>query len=420
MVTMGRPRGTRNWRPLGAALAHKMIYLNSFCRFFLMPMLASATMQAAQWQSLNQTLEPYLKEFGLPALGAAVFKDGVIIAAGVAGMRRAGQDIPVGIEDRFHLGSDTKAFTSLLAGQFVQEGKLRWDSTLAEVFPELKEKIDADFAKITLEQLLSHSSGLAADGPELIDLINRSYQQDGNMDEVRYWMVKEIAPKPLDHTRGSRFDYSNLGYTIAGAILERLGRKTWEELVTERIVEPLSLNSAGFGPQATLGKTDAPLGHLMVEGKPKAMLAGPNGDNPLILGPAGTMHMSVLDFAKWVAWHAGEGKRPPALVSTETVKKLHTPVIGTGLREDAPPGTPQTGKYALGWGEVTVDWAPEPVITHTGSNTMNLALAMFWPESDFGFVIMTNIEGTAADEALRKLAAELYRAFSNKPAQSTQ
>ena len=177
------------------------------------------------------------------------------------------------------------------------------------------------------------------------------------------------------------------------------------------------MKSAGFGPQASLGKTDAPLGHLMVDGKPKAMLAGPNGDNPLILGPAGTMHMSVLDFAKWVAWHAGEGKRPPALVSTEIVKKLHTPVIGTGVREDAPPGTPKTGKYALGWGEVTEDWAPEPVITHTGSNTMNLALAMFWPQTDFGFVIMTNIAGTAADEALRKLAAELYKAFPKETVQ---
>ena len=73
----------------------------------------------------------------------------------------------------------------------------------------------------------------------------------------------------------------------------------------------LGLKSAGFGPQASLGKVEAPLGHLIVDGKSKAMLAGPNGDNPLIIGPAGTMHMSVLDFAKWVAWHAGEGKRPP-------------------------------------------------------------------------------------------------------------
>jgi CubicO group peptidase (beta-lactamase class C family) len=394
-----------------------MILLNSLGRLVIAAIFVSATIRAAEPRSIDRMLEPYLKEFGLPALAAAVFKEGVVISSGAVGTRRAGQEIPVTVEDLFHLGSDSKAFTSLLAGQFVEAGKLHWGSTLAEAFPELKDHMDAEFAKITLEQLLSHSSGLA-DAPALLDLINRSYLQEGNMDEVRYWIVKEIASKPLDHVRGSKFDYSNLGYLIVGAILERLGGKTWEELVTERIIEPLALKSAGFGPQASLGKMDAPLGHLMVDGKPKAMLAGPNGDNPLILGPAGTMHMSVLDFAKWVAWHAGEGKRPPALVSTEIVKKLHTPVIGTGVREDAPPGTPKTGKYALGWGEVTVDWAAEPVITHTGSNTMNLALAMFWPEKDFGFVIMTNIAGTAADEALRKLAAELYTAFSNKPTHS--
>jgi CubicO group peptidase (beta-lactamase class C family) len=154
-----------------------------------------------------------------------------------------------------------------------------------------------------------------------------------------------IAAKSLDHPRGSKFDYSNLGYTIAGAVLERVAGKTWEELVTDRIVEPLGLKSAGFGPQASLGKVHAPLGHVIEKGNLKAMLAGPNGDNPLILGPAGTMHMSVLDFAKWVAWQAGEGKRPPALVSPDAMRKLHTPVINTGLRENAPPGTP--GRYAL-------------------------------------------------------------------------
>jgi len=49
-----------------------------------------------------------------------------------------------------------------------------------------------------------------------------------------------------------------------------------------------------------------------------------------------------------VAWHAGEGKRPPALVSPDVVKKLHTPVIGTGVRENAPPGTPKTGAIPVG------------------------------------------------------------------------
>lgn len=387
---------------------------NSVCRFVTVVALASLLLHAGESTSLDQTLQPYLETFNLPALAAAVFKNGAIVAYGAVGTRRTGTQIPVRIDDRFHLGSDSKAFTSLLAGQWVEAGKLRWNSTLAEIFPELKSKMNAEFAQITLEQLLSHSSGLK-DSPAFLDLIYRSYQQEGNMDEVRYWIVKQTAPQALAHARSSKFDYSNLGYIIAGAMLERVGGKTWEELVQERIIEPLSLKSAGFGPQASLGKVDAPLGHVLVDNKPKAMLAGPNGDNPLILGPAGTMHMSVLDFAKWVAWHAAEGKQPPALVSTDTLKKLHTPVISTGVRENAPAGTPKTGGYALGWGQVTESWASAPAITHTGSNTMNLATAMFWPEKNFGFVMMTNISGTAADGALKKLAAELYKSFAEVP-----
>ncbi len=363
-------------------------------------------------QSLDQTLNPYLQKFGLPAIAAAVFQNGSIVASGAVGTRRAGMPIPVTIDDRFHIGSDSKAFTALLAGEYVQEGKLRWHSTPADVFPELKAEMNADFAKVTLEQLLSHSSGLS--DKTIIDLIYRSYQQDGNMNEVRYWMVKQTASKPLDHARESKFVYSNLGYVIAGAMLERVGQASWEELVEARIFQPLGLKTAGFGPQASLGRVDAPLGHILVNGKPEAMMAGPNGDNPLILGPAGTIHMSVLDFAKWVAWNAGEGKRSPELVSAETLKKIHTPFFATGSREGAAPGTPKTGGYALGWGSVQESWAEAPVITHTGSNNMNLASAMFWPKMDFGFVMMTNISGKPSDDAFRKLAAELYKEFHSQ------
>ncbi|MBV9877354.1 MAG: beta-lactamase family protein [Verrucomicrobia bacterium] len=363
-------------------------------------------------ESLNPTLDPYLKEFGLPALSAAVFKNGMIIAAGAVGTRRAGENIPVAIDDKFHLGSDSKAFTALLAGWYVQQGKLRWDSTLGEIFPELKDKMDPEFAKITVEELLSHSSGITDN--TLGNLIDGSYRQDGNMDEVRYWMLKETAPRPLDHPRGTKFSYSNLGYTFAGAVLERLSGKTWEELVQEKIIEPMGLKTAGFGPQASLGKVDQPLGHAIVDGKPKPMLAGPNGDNPLIIGPAGTMHMSVLDFAKWVAWHAGEGKHGPALVSADTLKKLHTPVIAVGERKDAAAGTPKSGGgYALGWGKVQPTWASAPMLSHDGSNTSNLATAEFWPDTDFGFVIMTNISGKEADDALHRLAEALYKQFGN-------
>jgi CubicO group peptidase (beta-lactamase class C family) len=396
-----------------------MISKNSLGRFFAAALLVASVcpvVRAADPRSLDGMLEPYLERHGLPAMAAAVFKDGVIIAAGSVGTRRVGETIPVTIHDRFHIGSDTKAFTSLLAGQFVQAGKLHWHSTLAEVFPELQSNMDSEFAKITLEELLSHSSGLS--DASIVEIITGSYVQEGNMDDVRYWMVKQLASKPLDHPRGSKFDYCNLGYIMAGAMLERIGQKTWEELIEERIIKPFGLKTAGFGPQSSLGKVDAPLGHSLVDGNPKAMLAGPNGDNPLILGPAGTMHMSVLDFAKWVAWQAGEGKRPPALVSPEILKKLRTPVISTGVRDNAPPGTPKTGEYALGWGIVQETWANTPSITHTGSNQLNLALAEFWPDLDFGFVMMTNIAGKGADEAFRKLSQELYKEFARKSARS--
>src|ERR1700761_3941521 len=115
----------------------------------------------AEPQSLDSMLAPYLNEVGVPDIAAAVFQNGTIIASGAVGTRRAGTQNPVTINDPFHIGSDSKAITATLAAQFVQEGKLRWDSTPADIFPELKPEMNPEFAKIRLDQLLSHSSGLS-------------------------------------------------------------------------------------------------------------------------------------------------------------------------------------------------------------------------------------------------------------------
>jgi CubicO group peptidase (beta-lactamase class C family) len=203
-----------------------------------------------------------------------------------------------------------------------------------------------------------------------------------------------------------------MNYVLAGAMLKRVGKKTWEELITERIFLPLGPRSAGLGPQATLGKIDAPLGHLMSDGKTKAFLAGPNGDNPLIIGPAGTAHMSVLDFARWAGWNAGRDKRGPTLVQPETMQKLQTPVVQMPKKHDGAPGTPTRGKYALGWGELPVAWAPQPLLFHGGSNQKNLAHIWVEPSRDFAMVVVTNVSGMKAEEALFGLAPALYAKFA--------
>jgi len=136
----------------------------------------------------------------------------------------------------------------------------------------------------------------------------------------------------------------------------------------------------------------------------KAFLAGPNGDNPPIIGPAGIAHMSIFDFANWAGWNAGEGKRGPNLVRPETMRRLHTPVVSMPEQKDAPPGTPSRGRYALGWGELTVDWAPEPLLYHGGSNGMNLAHIWLDTKRDIAMVVVTNIGGPRAKEALFSIA----------------
>ncbi len=396
---------------ISAMLAGRPTRLALVALFVLSATVTIATpVQSAGPESLDAVLTPYLAPYNLPALAAAVVREGQIVAAGVVGTRRAGANIPVTLNDRFHIGSDTKAMTALLAAMMVEEGKLRWTSTVAEVFPEMAAEMNPDLRGVTLEQLLSHTSGLPGENERIAELYVKSFTQEGNLDEIRYWLVREVSKGPLESKPGTQFGYSNVGYITVGAMVERVTGKTWEELIRERIFTPLGLKTAGLGVQASLGKVDAPLPHVIVDGKLRGLLAGPSADVPMVMGPAGTAHMSVLDFARWAGWNAGEGKRGPALVSAATLKKLHTPVIEAKIA-NAPPGTPSPGKYALGWGVPNVDWAVDPLLQHAGSNTMNLAHVWLDPKRDVAFVTMTNVGGGTADKGLKGLAKELYTGY---------
>ncbi len=279
--------------------------------------LAATTPQAGASEqapaSLNDTLRPYLARFGLPAIGAAAVRDGRIVAIGAVGTRRAGADIPVTPDDRFHIGSDGKAMTALLAAMLVEEGRMRWDMTVGEALPDLAPGLEPAFRAITLEQLLSHTSGIPSDNDDTNKLLLESFGREAeNLDGTRHWLVSRIGKQAPRTKPGTTFAYANMGYVTVGAMLERVTGKTWEELAPARVFDPLDLRTAGFGPQSTMGRVDAPLGHLpLPDGTLKPMLAGPDGDNPAVLGPAGTVHLSLRDFAHWAAWSAGQGKREP-------------------------------------------------------------------------------------------------------------
>src|SRR5205814_10270968 len=116
-----------------------------------------------QPKSLAGSLEPYLGRYNLPALAAAVVTEGTIAAAGAVGTRRTGSKIPVAIDDLFHIGSDTKGLTALLAAMLVEAGKIDWGSTVADIFPELAGTMTGSVKPARLDQLLSHTSGISSD-----------------------------------------------------------------------------------------------------------------------------------------------------------------------------------------------------------------------------------------------------------------
>jgi len=201
-------------------------------------------------------------------------------------------------------------------------------------------------AGITVRQLVSHSSGIN-DASMLAALSQQAGELSAaNLKDQRAALAEQFLRQPLSSPPGSRFAYANINYILVGTILERLQKRSWEELIQEQLFAPLALAGAGLGPQSSLGLTDAPLGHLREGGTLRPILAGPNADNPLVIGPAGGAHMSLLGAARWAGWNAGQGRRGPALVSAASLALLHTAVIATK------PDQPGEGGYALGWAVV--------------------------------------------------------------------
>ena len=169
--------------------------------------------------------------------------------------------------DRWHIGSDTKAFTATLIARLVEQGVMRFDDTLAASFPAFAEAMDPAYRNVTVTQLLSHTAGLPPltddkDLPAFMAVIKSANGVKAQREAIaRKYLTMPPASKAGD------FAYSNLGFIIVGAIAEARTGKSWEDLIREQIFTPLGIKSAGFGPPGTPGKLDQPWGHKDEAGK---------------------------------------------------------------------------------------------------------------------------------------------------------
>ncbi len=334
---------------------------------------------------LDDVLAPVRDEHHLPGLAGAILVGDRVAAIGATGIRKIGSSEPFLPTDQVHLGSCTKAMTATLIGMLVDDGKLTWKTTIGEVFGQRALHVHPDIQDVTLEQLLTHRAGLPHD-------VQWWFLSGRNTTEQRMGIVESMLTNPPIHPPGTRYEYSNVGYALAGLMAEVVAGQSWETMMQKRLFEPLGMTTAGFGVPGRRGTVEQPWGHQSAGGQARPVQL----DNAPALGPAGTVHCSLADWGRFAALHLAAAQGKPRMLKAATFRFLHTPAPGSN--------------YAGGWIVCQRTWAGGQALTHTGSNTTWMSTVWLAPARDFIFLASTNQGGKVAEKAVDDAIVALLRA----------
>lgn len=341
----------------------------------------------ARAETFDEALDAAFR-IGPPALAGGVASRDGLIWSGVRGVRRAGSSEAVTAEDRWHLGSNTKAMTAAVFARLAEQNRTHWGLTLAEAFPGAA--LDPAWRDVPIEAVMRHRAGVT-DEP----VMGRGWLGSARGDPRPLPAQRaDLAAAALARPPGGRpgaFAYANFNYVIAGAAIEAITGGSWEDAMRAEVFAPLGLTSGGFGAPPDPNAW----GHRQVNGQPTPMEPShPGADNPAALGPAGTAHMTVADYARWTQAVCGEGD----WLSGDSLARLNA----TGETDPA---------YSLGW---MVQPAPPSgafagagdTLAHEGSNTMWHTIAVVAPAPGLAVFAFAN-DGARGPAACRMLAQRL-------------
>lgn len=337
--------------------------LDRFTRRAFLTATAAAALYPRGASAAPLHAEDIRRNVGAPAAGVAFRKDGQITLS-VAGRRAGGFDANVTENDLWHLGSVTKSMTAVLAARLVEQGAIRFEDTIGKRLDGAAKQLQS----VTLEQLLQHRGGMAANIPNDVAIKLQGLEDTTSAPEIRRKYLTTVLDEPV--LPAGAYLYSNAGYIAAAAMMEAATGRSWEDMIMEEVFAHLALTSAGFGPPgASTDAPDQPWGHAKNNTGMRAFAPTKTSDNILALNPAGRVHMSLIDFLSYLTAHA---RRAPIL-KPESWARLHKPVV------DA------SASYAMGW------VAPSNTVRmHSGSNTIWFATGGFNTKGD-AIAIVTNI-----------------------------
>ena len=352
--------------------------------------------------SIQKIVSETMSAWGVPGAGVSVFMDGESFSRGF-GLQEAGSAAAVDTDTVFAIGSTTKAFTALAMGMLVDEGKLTWDDPVRKHLPWFKLADPWVTEHVTIRDLLCHRLGL--------ERAQRIYYHGGYDQRA---LIERMRYLKTEREFRTSFAYSNQNFGTAGLIIEAVSGTSWDDFITARIFRPLGMTRTGAGWNVVSGWPNLASPHAVLEDSLPAgvrMLGspGPVARYDLSHEPAGSIHSSAADLARWVAFLAGGGS---PLVKPETFAELITPqnvMHDMAESELAPlwylqPGT-NFWTYGLGWW--ALDYRGEKIVMHGGQMPGFNAMVAFLPGRKAGFAVTVNVHQTLSHAALFYALADI-------------
>jgi len=319
-----------------------------------------------------------LAQSGVPSASIAVVKDGKIIYLNAFGSARLEPKTPATSGMRYSIGSISKQFTAAAMLLLQEQGKLSLDDKVAKFIPDLTRANE-----VTIRQLLSHTSG---------------YQDYWPQDYVMPMMLQPVtaakildmwARRPLDFDPGTKWQYSNTNYVIAGMIIEKVSGRPLLQFLQEKVFSPLGMASVANTDEKKLGDTD-PTGYMRYALGP-LRVAPKEGAGWLFA--AGELAMTAEDLAKWnISIMDQKLLRPASYRELEREAQLNN---GLGTR------------YGLGVTLATE--AGHRAVSHGGEVSGFVSESIVFPDERVSVVALTNQDASsAADDIAHGIVPLLF------------
>ena len=338
------------------------------------------------YESLAAAVQGEAARWNVPGMTAAILHDGQreSVAAGVTNLEHPA---PVTPDTRFQVGSISKVFTATAVMALVDQGVLDLDAPVSDWVPDLPIQRPDDFADLSLRHLLNHTTGFEGDyffeEGDGDDALERSIAR---FDEVRPWT------RP-----GEIVAYCNMGFSLAGRIIELATDMAYEDVVAERIFAPLGMDASSF-PTTDLVTWPTASGHVLASREAGYQIPRPWA-LPRSVNAAGGIVSTVDDLLAFAEMHLNDGVLGGDRVISDTgAQEMRVPT--SWLHE------PDEG-YGIGWNIVDLDGVS--LVNHGGATNGFRAWLLIVPEHAFALAILTNSDqGLHATDAIEKWALRHY------------